>query len=116
MRLRSRNMRITMKLLLGTVVLSHAASCALPLRFAVEEYKRQHPDMVAVVLALGLVDLIPAEELGACGPNNQLADLIPDCPIAGICFTAACTGHDLCYSTCGMQQSVCDEIFFWDMV
>lgn len=93
-----------------------AAGCGLLLGLEIESVRQANPSAVPAVQATGLADLIPSGEYGACGPGNILADVILDCPMAGICFTAACTSHDLCYSTCGSSQSDCDGLFFWDMV
>lgn len=94
-----------------------ASGCGLPLHLWVEAVKQANPNMVYGVEASGLAALLPSEELGACGPTREVAALIADCPWPGIaCFTAACAGHDLCYSTCGTQQDDCDAAFFWDMV
>jgi hypothetical protein len=93
-----------------------SSSCALPLRMEIEQIKAEHPDIVASVQSSGLADEMPSEDLGECGPNAMWASVIPDCPLPGICFTAACANHDLCYSTCGTHQASCDQVFFWDLV
>jgi hypothetical protein len=97
-------------------VLLISSHCDLPLRFTIDQIKADHPDMVPSIQASGLADAVPSEELGECGPNRTLANIIPDCPLPGICFTAACSNHDICYSTCGTQQLSCDQVFFWDMI
>ncbi len=92
------------------------SSCALPLRLEIDQIRADHPDMVPSVQSSGLADVLPPEDVGECGPNRELASIIPDCPLPGVCFTAACANHDLCYSTCGTRQASCDQVFFWDMI
>ena len=75
-----------------------------------------NPDSVPRVSADALSPLIPATDVGRCGPTGLLTGLIPDCPVLEACFTAACAHHDICYSTCGSNQRACDDQFFWDMV
>lgn len=50
-----------------------------------------------------------------CGPG-RFGLLVPDCPIAGICFTSACETHNTCYGTCGAIKGDCDAQFFQDLV
>jgi len=50
------------------------------------------------------------EEKDTCGPT-EIENLIPDCPLPGVCFSPACGEHDLCYTTCGMKRVECDELF-----
>lgn len=96
--------------------LAVAVGCGLPLRLEIDTIKASNPGMVPSVLASGLFDAVPFEEAGTCGPTSALADIIPDCPLPGVCFTAACANHDVCYSTCGTRQTSCDQVFFWDMI
>jgi len=59
--------------------------------------------------------LVFTETDRACGPVD-IAALIPDCPVEGLCFTSACVGHNDCYSTCGADKKACDQAFFNDMI
>lgn len=106
----------TYRFRLLAVPLLAVASCGLPLRLEIESIKADNPGMIPSILASGLIDAVPFEEAGTCGPTSDLASIIPDCPLPGICFAAACLNHDICYSTCGTQQTGCDQVFFWDMV
>lgn len=54
-------------------------------------------------------------EYGSCGPI-ELAVLVPDCPVPGVCFTPACDNHNECYGICGVNKRECDEQFFRDLV
>jgi hypothetical protein len=98
------------------LALGALVGCGLSAWLEIERLKWVNPDWVGSVEALGLTELVPAEELGFCGPNGELSDIIPDCPMPGVCFAAACAAHDICYSTCGTQQADCDDTFLWDMV
>lgn len=114
-----RGMNRTIRMCLRFAALLAALSmthCGLPLRFEIDQIKSDNPGMVPSLLSSGLIDVVPFGEAGTCGPNSALAGIIPDCPLPGICFTAACVNHDICYSTCGTQQAVCDQVFFWDMI
>ena len=49
-----------------------------------------------------------------CG-NAELAVLIPDCPLPGVCFTEACSAHNVCYTDCATSKEECDARFYKDM-
>jgi hypothetical protein len=51
-----------------------------------------------------------------CGPNGWLSAVVPECPLGLPCFTPACNGHDICYSTCGSDRRACDAAFYRDML
>jgi hypothetical protein len=50
-----------------------------------------------------------------CGPSGLLDAAVPECPCGIVCFTPACNGHDVCYTTCGSSRAECDAAFYWDM-
>ncbi len=63
-----------------------------------------------------LSDELATFEAGkACGDNNRLAALIPDCPFDGVCFTSACEAHDECYVFCEAPRRECDLAFYTNM-
>jgi hypothetical protein len=50
-----------------------------------------------------------------CGPPTFAVNCPP---LAGVCFTSACNGHDLCYGTCSADpdhKTDCDNQFLLDM-
>jgi hypothetical protein len=51
-----------------------------------------------------------------CGPGGILGDVVPECPVAGVCFSDACGAHDLCYRVCDVGQSVCDGQLLDDLL
>lgn len=50
-----------------------------------------------------------------CGPGD-IAPLIPDCPVEGVCFTTGCNAHDHCYRQCGVDKAACDRQLHRDLI
>lgn len=44
-----------------------------------------------------------------CGPTGILGWATPESPQPDVNFTSACNSHDVCYSTLGVDRSVCDN-------
>lgn len=51
-----------------------------------------------------------------CGDGSDYAALIADCPFEGVCFTAACQAHDVCYNNCAGSRFECDRRFRSDLL
>jgi hypothetical protein len=90
------------------------SGCGILVKGQVDAVRAEYPDVVGPLAWNGVADM-DMEPL-RCGPSGILTWLIPDCPLDGVCFTAACYDHDECYGTCGTSQVVCDGVFFWDLI
>ncbi len=95
------------------VGLTAFAGCGPALRSQVDQLRSDYPYLLAPLAVSGRLD---EPQANRCGPNGLLTDLIPDCPMDDICFSHACLDHDLCYSTCGASEQICDGTFFWNLV
>lgn len=60
-------------------------------------------------------EVIIAGAESECGPI-EVGVIVPDCPVRGACFTPACSAHNLCYGSCGVDRKTCDEQFFRDLI
>lgn len=52
-----------------------------------------------------------AAEGQMCGDQSDLAALVQDCPMEGVCFTPVCQAHDVCYASCATSRAECDRQF-----
>lgn len=50
-----------------------------------------------------------------CSPVGFFGLEIPECPAFPACFRPACNDHDNCYRRCGIDKTLCDNVFLMDM-